>query len=57
MTTLTESVEPKLTLARRGKLAMAERREVEGHMARMKVHRALRHAVLPAADREIEPGD
>ncbi len=55
--TLTESVEPKLTLASRPKLAMATRREMAGHIARMKVNRALKDAVLPAADRDFEPGD
>ena len=51
-----EPMDPKSTFETRSRIAIQARKEMEQHMARMKLQRALRHQVPSAADTIFEHG-
>ncbi len=55
VTTCSETPHARLTLADRFKIAHAARTEMQKHMAKMRVTRALTHAVPGASDRIYQP--
>ena len=55
--TLHEAPIPKVALVDRSRIANAARKEMEHHMAHMRVQRALRHQVPRSADTVFQPGD
>lgn len=57
MVTKSEVPDPRAALASRAKMLSIPRQAVDEHMAKLRVERALRHAVPPSADRPFSPGD
>ena len=55
--TLHEAPIPKATLLDRARIANTARKEMEHHMARLRVQRALRHRVPRSTDVIFQPGD
>lgn len=55
--TLHEAPTPRATLVARAQIANSARKEMEHHMARLRLHRALRHRVPKSADARLQPGD
>ncbi len=55
--TRSEIPQSRLALADRSKIARVARMEMQKHMAKMRVARALKHAVPGASDRLYQPGD
>ena len=56
MRMIEEPIHPNALLEHRAKVANAARKEMEAHMARLRVQRALKHKVPGAADRSYHIG-